>query len=281
MRTPSVRSAGVAAPAAASLLVLLALLALLSGCGSDTTPVKFAHYVALGDSYTAAPGVEPALGTGDCGRSTANYPRLVAAALRAPLDDVSCSGATVTDLLKGQTVTGQVLPAQIAAVKADTDLITIGVGGNDLDLIGLATVCVQQAADCTTRVAQVQQTLGALPGRIEKLVRAVRAKAPKATVVLVGYPTIISAQAPCAALPVPAAVTSAAIDINSRLATAIKAAATATKVQFADLYRATADHGLCGSKPWIAGIDGQGAQPLHPTEDEQKLVAEKVLALVR
>jgi lysophospholipase L1-like esterase len=252
----------------------------LSACGSDAQPPRFLHYVALGDSYTAAPGVEPASGAGDCGRSKVNYPQLVAAALKVRLDDVSCSGATVTDLLEGESVSGQVLQAQVDAVTAETDLVTIGVGGNDLDLIGLASACVTGASDCATRVARVQQSLTALPARIEKVVRTVRSRAPKARVVLVGYPTIISAQAPCAALPVPADVVSAAIDINGRLVTAIKTAAAATDSDVAELSSATAEHGLCGADPWIAGIDGKGAQPLHPTEDEQRLAAATVLALV-
>jgi hypothetical protein len=61
---------------------------------------KYSSYVAMGDSYTAAPLV-PSTDTGDgCLRSSHNYPGLVAAALpSADFVDVSCSGADSTSLV--------------------------------------------------------------------------------------------------------------------------------------------------------------------------------------
>lgn len=278
--TPAMRSSSVWRGATVTLVLFsaVAALAALAGCGSADPEPPFARYVALGDSYTAAPGVDPAPGTGDCGRSTSNYPRLVAARLRVPLTDVSCSGATVGDLLTGQRVTGQVLPAQVDAVSPGTDLVSIGVGANDLDLIGVAVACVRQEAGCADKVARVQRDLGLLPGRIADLVEAVRRKAPDAKVVLVGYPTIISRSAPCPALPLSDQIIDSAIDLNARLVVALKAAARSTKTTFVDLYAATAEHGLCGADPWIAGADGKGAQPFHPTAAEQKAVAAAMIA---
>lgn len=63
---------------------------------AGTTGSRTVDYVALGDSYAAAPGV-PEQTDAACGRSSANYPSLVAASRGARLKDVSCSGATTAD----------------------------------------------------------------------------------------------------------------------------------------------------------------------------------------
>src|SRR5688572_23797059 len=52
-----------------------------SGAGAGAAKPRFRRYVALGDSYTAAPLVPDTDTTNGCLRSTNNYPALVAAAL--------------------------------------------------------------------------------------------------------------------------------------------------------------------------------------------------------
>src|SRR5580693_8984475 len=65
------------------------------------------NYVSLGDSYTAGPLIPDATGNPlGCLRSTSNYPSDVAAAIGATsFTDMSCSGATSSDLTKSQSVT--------------------------------------------------------------------------------------------------------------------------------------------------------------------------------
>src|SRR5450755_4020867 len=121
--SPVSSSSGAAAPAA----------------GPDTSRVPSASrpagtggtYAALGDSYTAAPlahqqGGGPAAG---CLRSQQDYPALVAAALHpASFVNVSCFGASTTDMSRAQrTATGEV-PPQLNAVSAADTLITLQVG---------------------------------------------------------------------------------------------------------------------------------------------------------
>ena len=66
--------------------------ATVSGAG-DAAPAEAVTYVAMGDSYTSAPGVGETVDAG-CFRSSSNYPSLVAADLGLALTDVSCGGAT-------------------------------------------------------------------------------------------------------------------------------------------------------------------------------------------
>ncbi len=68
------------------------------------TPASPKHYVALGDSYVAGPGI-PIQRTDPigCGRSTRNYPALIAEALGvANYTDVSCSGAWTDHMTAAQ-----------------------------------------------------------------------------------------------------------------------------------------------------------------------------------
>ena len=139
-------------------LLLVALLG-LTGCGSDDPSTAWRHgpdpvlepsssasadakqigrYVALGDSYTAAPYVYLTDVAQGCLRSNGNYPALLAKKLDvAQHVDVSCSGATSKDLTGRQnTFRQQTVPPQLAAVTRDTDLVTLGIGGNDFGLFG-------------------------------------------------------------------------------------------------------------------------------------------------
>ena len=92
------------------------------------------HYVAMGSSFAAGPGLTPrAPGSPRrAGRSAANYAHLVAAALGLELHDVTYSGATTGDIL-GLSAPGQ--PAQLDAVTPATRLVTITAGGNDVGFL--------------------------------------------------------------------------------------------------------------------------------------------------
>lgn len=69
---------------------------------SNNKEISKGPYVALGDSYTSGPKIPPQTATpAGCDRSGRNYPALVAKELglkAADFRDVSCSGATISDL---------------------------------------------------------------------------------------------------------------------------------------------------------------------------------------
>src|SRR3954463_13481026 len=93
-------------------------------------------YVALGSSFASGPGIEPILDPG-CGRSSANYAHLVAERLGYELVDVTSGGATVDDVLSRPQalLLGGRVPPQIEALRPDADLVTLTVGGNDVDYL--------------------------------------------------------------------------------------------------------------------------------------------------
>src|SRR5690606_10476488 len=93
------------------------------------------EYVALGSSYAAGAGIGPLqAGSPDrCQRTTNNYASLLAKRLGLQLTDVSCGGAKTEHLLGPWNE----LPAQLDAVTGTTRLVTVTVGGNDIDYMGV------------------------------------------------------------------------------------------------------------------------------------------------
>ncbi|MGA9748480.1 MAG: SGNH/GDSL hydrolase family protein, partial [Nocardioides sp.] len=170
----------------------------------DVAPVR---YVALGDSFTAAPLVPVTDLAEGCLRSTGNYPSLLASSLDLELTDVSCSGATTRDLVRRQpTVQDASVPAQLDALDGDTDLVTLGIGGNDRGLFsGLVQTCLQLRAQDPTGSPCARSDLGRsllaattrIGENLERALRRVHRRAPEARVILVGYPRIAPTRADC------------------------------------------------------------------------------------
>jgi hypothetical protein len=155
-------------------------------------------YVAMGDSYTAAPGVTPQSSTAppECGRSQANYPHLVAAALGLSLTDVSCSGAATENFTVAQ-FSDQ--PPQFDALTSSTALVTVSMGGNDNDLFEtLVTGCTELdfempnvGAPCEREYeAFVDETFAGDLAAQERALAEIHTLSPKAKVFIVGYPEI-------------------------------------------------------------------------------------------
>ena len=290
-------------------LLLVVLLLALTGCrgssddggGSAAAPSPsaaasaaspaavgppFSRYVALGDSYTAAPGVPGQQSQDGCLRSSANYPHLLATELPvARLVDVSCSGADTGDVRTRQL---RGVGPQLGAVTRDTDLVTIGLGGNDEDLfMRLVTTCLRQdpaavaGSPCTDSLGQaVTPVLSRMQQSLERVVRDVRTKAPSARILLVGYPQIVPASGTCPDVPFAPADYRFAHQVNRGLTEAVRRAAARTASTYVDVWRASAGHDICASDPWINGLNGPGAAPFHPFAAEQAAVARLVAAAV-
>ena len=137
-----------------------------------------ARYVALGSSFAAGPGVpEP---TGSCGRSDSNYANLVASALELSLTDVSCNGAT-TDNIRHTPQDGAA--PQIDAVTDQTMLVTVTIGGNDINYTSSTFACAGTPANdqCTANLDQeaIADAVDQLPGKLAATIDAIRDNAPR------------------------------------------------------------------------------------------------------
>ena len=280
-------------PAGAVLAAVLA--GLLAGCGGgfsggpDSPPDPTVHsYVALGDSFAAAPGVGNGGSGGACKRSDTNYPSLVAADLDIKtFKDVSCAGATTASLTTETTPEGadSAVPAQLDAVDDDADLVTINVGLGDRDVLPHSfEMCL--ALPCGDKVTPqvILSDVSAMSDALTSAVRAVQDKAPEAYVVLVGYPTITPAAGSCEAMPdVDQASLDAANRVLDEINREVRFAARDTGVGYLDVARLSMGHELCSSDPWVETSKGKkgGRIDYRPVAAEQRAVAKELAALVR
>ncbi|MGW4365875.1 SGNH/GDSL hydrolase family protein [Nocardia takedensis] len=238
------------------------------------------RYVALGSSYAAGPGIAPVHDTA-CRRSRRNYPHQLAAALGLDLVDVSSSGATTAEITDSpqRLPDGTVVPPQLQAVTAETRLVTITIGGNDLGMIGglLAHSRRQLVTSGRTRPSEDRVAGGvdafrttaefaAVERSITEIVRRVRAEAPHARVLLVEYLPILPTSGPlCRDIPLTVRDAVHHRHTYAGLLAATRAAADATG---ADAVRVPGaeNHTISTPVPWVHGYgDDPDLTAYHPT----------------
>jgi len=197
----------IASLVACAAFVGVGMVSVTAPAAAKTTPptaaaasIKTSPYVALGDSYSSAAGVSPQVPTAPpkCSRSQLNYAEdTVARTHPQTFTDVTCSGARTSDFVSPQTAGA---PPQLDAVDKSTRLVTMTIGGNDEGVFvdsffGCATVdpgniygnpCQQKYGSTFTDLIKTQT----YPNLVRTL-SAVRAKAPRATIVILGYPQIL------------------------------------------------------------------------------------------
>lgn len=122
---------------------------------ADPTPSpapQYQEYVSLGDSWSADVVILGLEGQPtskyapiDCFQATNNYPKQVAKALKVPtFRDATCGSATTDDFTQPQSglPLGGTNPPQFDRLSPTTDLVTVGIGGNDAGVAGAATGCI-------------------------------------------------------------------------------------------------------------------------------------------
>ncbi|MDP9402972.1 MAG: SGNH/GDSL hydrolase family protein [Actinomycetota bacterium] len=271
--------------------------ALVSGAPASPAALvePVTSYVALGDSYTAGPGIpfqkfRPA----GCARSDHNYPHLLARRPGIPrLRDVSCSGAQTVHLTSPQRVAGGVNPPQLDALDAGTRLVTVGISGNDIGFAEILRNCfspVPVGTPCQRRyVAGGQDRISAriaqTAPRVAAVIAAIHRRSPRARVLVVGYPSILPDRGPGCwpVMPVTAAdvpyLRAKNIELNAMLA---KQAA-ANGATFVDTYTPSVGHDACAlpGRRWVEPVvPVSPAAPVHPNAAGMAGIARAVLATV-
>ncbi|MFD2397419.1 SGNH/GDSL hydrolase family protein [Prauserella oleivorans] len=204
------------------------------------------------------------------------------------LTDVSCSGATTRDLTGPQRTSDGTNPPQLDAVGPDTTLVTLGIGGNDVGFVQLAARCAgsgQEAGSCVAG-ADLATAIEDTADRIGAAVRQIRERAPRARVVVVGYPTVLPADPGACRpeLPYAPADVSALRQSLLRLNEVLAQQATVHGADYADSAALSRGHGICAAQEerWVEGLRSTtGAAPLHPTARGERAMADAVLAAVR
>lgn len=223
------------------LVVVLALAATLLG-----VPAMAASggYAALGDSYSSGLGTGSFTLDAPCKRGTKAYPYLYSGSAAG---FVACSGADIAS----------VRATQLAAT-ADARLVTLTIGGNDIGFIDVVTRCtlINSNSTCTNAVAAATAKIPAMRADLVALLHEIRATAPTARIVLLGYPYLYSTGACRFGQP----------GLTKRLALhrgadaldkALEGAAAEADARFVDVRAAFAGHDICASssRRWINGLN--------------------------
>lgn len=257
-------------------------------------------YVALGDSYTSAPLVPNQHGDPiDCGRSDHNYPSLLAAAL-GPKEfrDVSCGSAETKDMTEPQTdlPAGGTNPPQFNALSPDVDLVTIGIGGNDAGLVGVAEDCAKLDATspmgtpCRDKYTaggrdQIAEKIEAARPKIDAVLQGIHSRSPHARVAIAGYPHVAPPNGESCYPLVPLSpgdlhyVDQLIVRINQM----IEDEALVNDAEFIDTYKDSGGHDVCKLPPerWFEGlVPTEPAYPLHPNGKGEASMARSAMAVL-
>jgi lysophospholipase L1-like esterase len=239
------------------------------------------RYVALGSSFAAGPGLRPrAEGSPRAaGRSSVNYAHLVAEQLELALTDVTFSGATTADVLKAGK-----RPAQLDAVTADTELVTITIGGNDIGYLGALTLGSVPAILGPKQLAAILDPY-TLDDRFDKLRDAltqiaarVREQAPDARLVFVEYLNIL----PPAGVPAHRPnerVAEWGRTVAARLSELTRSVAAGTGSEVLPVADFSHSHNAWSEEPWTRRfhLGLRGGAPFHPNYEGMRQVAMHLL----
>jgi hypothetical protein len=286
---------------AAALLVSVVAVAGLAAC--EPPPDS---YVALGDSFTSGPAILPQdESIPGCFRSDVNYPHLIAPSLGQPaFRDVSCSGAQTKDMTASQDVDPDPdNPPQFDALDRNTRIVTLGIGGNDIGFVEIATKCAElylrnplgTGSPCrdyynTGGTDQIAARIAALASRLRAVLDAIDDRSPGARVFTVGYPAILpetTARFELCQPTLPVAKGDVAYlrdSVEKRLNDTIRYVAVAHGEAYVDTYTPSIGHDACKAPTvrWVEPVvPGADAFPVHPNRLGMEATAAAVRATMR
>jgi lysophospholipase L1-like esterase len=229
-------------------------------------PAPARRFVAMGDSYASGTGAgNYYAGDGNCNRSVNSYWNRLRVVLKhglksADSDFVACHGATTDDIRHGQA---QQLDSTVR-------LITLSIGGNDMDFREVMDDCVKAGPrTCEDAIAETftRDRVRTLRKNLRATYSTVRAWAPNATVFVLGYPELVPRDEVdgCGAISdddIPDLRRAARVMNNS-----IKRAIGKRKsFHFVSLVRTFLGHSAChyGVQDWINGVSDPIENSFHP-----------------
>jgi lysophospholipase L1-like esterase len=252
-------------------------------------------YVALGDSYTAGPVIpvqqnDPA----GCLRSDHNYPHLVASALGiGDFKDASCSGAETSDMTASQGVTPGPNPPQFDRLSATTELVTVGIGGNDIgfsEIIRNCTATQPSGHPCQDHYVvnghdELRERIAATAPKVAAVLQGIHQRSPLARVYVVPYLSILPEtgsgcwpQMPIAPDDVPY-LRGIEHELNGMLARQARA----NGARYVDAFTPSVGHDACQLpiSRWVEpAVPNQPAAPVHPNLFGMQGYAAAVLARI-
>jgi len=208
---------------------------------------------------------------------------------------VSCIGAAIDNVAATPQASN---PLQIDAITQDTRIITITIGGNDVNYSSSLIACgrdglngkscLEASADAAAPdvdSAAVDSLLNQEESKLVAMLGQLRQAAPAARIYLVTYPMVL----PDPAVPCPPDVPMLAADVTflggvgARLQAAFSAAAAMAGVTFVDWYGPSHGHDACApaDQRWVEGQANSAVAPYHPNAAGMRAVADLIVAEIR
>jgi lysophospholipase L1-like esterase len=239
------------------------------------------QYVALGDSYAAgtAVGSFPT-----CPHDPDGYPAQLNSENRIdlqPNDNATCSGATASE----------VADTQLSPLDRDTRLVTLTVGAADLELSRVLTTCTTGTLEaCLLEIARAGGDLEELGSNLPLLYAEVADAAPRARIVVTGYPHLFEPTAAFVDPRIIIAVNQATDELNAIIERSVAAANDAdVNIHYVDVTDEFAGHGivtpitnLSDPSAFIHSLFSINGQPdpeaFHPTPAGYRAYADAISA---
>lgn len=270
----------------------------------------YREYVALGDSWSAdvLTTIPPTTDSVpiDCAQSASNYPHQIAEMLHVPVfRDATCGSATTVHMAHPQTglPLGGTAAPQFNKLTPTTDLVTLGIGGNDIGLAADIEACLSllpfdlPGQGCKAKftaggVDQISNAIKATAPKIRAVIAGIHQRSPHARILLVNYLDGVPVNgAGCwPVVPIPdvdmAYMAAKFQEMNAMLATVSRA----THTQLVDTFTPTVGHDVCKA-PTVRDIEGliplstQNALlvafPFHPNQSGANAQTQAVYAAIR
>jgi lysophospholipase L1-like esterase len=259
-------------------------------------------YVALGDSYTAGPLIPNPKGRPpDCGRSDHNYPTLVADEIDPRhFRDVSCGSAQTEHMTHPQTELplGGTNRPQFGALGPNVDLVTLGIGGNDMGFGDIVNKCAElgirnngRGKPCTRHyredgVNRIARRLREVVGpRLARVINGIQSRSPNVRLLVVGYPDPVPQRPGCyPTVPLARGDLPFLHGVARRLSETVENRADAGGAEYVELRRGSIGHDICQPprRKWYEGIAPTSpAYPAHPNARGMEFAARQVLRVLR
>ncbi len=263
---------------------MMATIALVSCAGTQDISRKTlkagATYVAMGSSYAAGPELgRPKPDTPKrCSRDYGSYPSLLAERLKLNLIDATCSGATTAHILGPWNE----LPPQIDALTQDTRLVTITIGGNDINYVRNLYVAtcdgVKMQRVCPPLLIPTQADWAKLAAGLRKIADEVRLRAPNARLVFVDYVTLVPDGALCPSVPMADANARTMRQIATHFAAVTANAARDSGAELLAAGELSKHHTPCDTDAWSIGtLMIPGTAPWHPNGAGMRGIAQALV----
>ncbi len=184
-------------------------------------------------------------------------------------------------------------PPQLDALDRHTDLVTLQIGGNDVGFGTIIGTCARLAAQdpagnpCERSYTasghdQLALTIALTAPKVDRVLRAVHARAPHARVVVVGYPDLLPDDGSGCFPQVPFAQKDFGYlrDTEKRLNLMLRLVAGVNRAEYVDTYGPTVGHDMCKAPAdrWIEPLQpASPAAPAHPNAEGEAAMAQAVL----